>query len=124
MVQIGMIKMTVPITAVAIIKDKTDKGQNQIEGIGKLSMEKANSVLSEIDVRGKTLQEALDEVDKYIDDAYIAGLSKVTLIHGKGTGVLREGLQEFLKNNNLINSYRLGRYNEGGNGVTIVELRR
>ena len=123
MVQIGMIKMTVPITAVAIIKDKTDKGQNQIEGIGKLSMEKANSVLSEIDT-GKTLQEALDEVDKYIDDAYIAGLSKVTLIHGKGTGVLREGLQEFLKNNNLINSYRLGRYNEGGNGVTIVELRR
>jgi len=123
MVQIGVIKMTVPVSATKNI-DKETENEALAANIGKLSIEKANNIATELDLRGKTLQETFDEVDKYIDDAYIAGLPQVTLIHGKGTGVLREGIQKFLKDNHLINSYRLGKFNEGGTGVTIVELKR
>jgi DNA mismatch repair protein MutS2 len=77
----------------------------------------------EIDLRGLSSDEAMEKVDKYLDDAYLAGLSIVQVIHGKGTGVLRKRMQEFLKDHPKVESYRLGEWNEGGSGVTIVKLK-
>ena len=77
----------------------------------------------QIDLRGKTLDETLLEIDKYLDDVYLAGIPKVTIIHGKGTGVLRAGIKEFLKNHAHVKSFRTGGYNEGGLGATIVDIK-
>jgi DNA mismatch repair protein MutS2 len=89
----------------------------------KLSSEKARSISSQIDVRGQSLEEALMEVDKYIDDAYLAGTGQVTIIHGKGTGVLRAGIMQSLRSHPHVKAVRGGAYNEGGAGATIVEIK-
>ena len=72
---------------------------------------------------GKTTDEAVLELDKYLDDAYLAHLSEVRIVHGKGTGALRKAVQNFLRKNKHVDSYRNGEYNEGGAGVTIAKLR-
>ena len=86
-------------------------------------MSKSTSVSTEINLLGKTVDEAVAELDKYLDDAYIAGLKEVTIIHGRGEGILKEGLRKVLKKHKLAASYRKGKYDEGGDGVTIVTLR-
>ena len=74
-------------------------------------------------IRGKNVEDAIFELDKYLDDAYLSGLKEVEIIHGKGTGALREGLQPYFKNHKLIKKTRVGAYNEGGTGVTVVQLK-
>ena len=76
----------------------------------------------EVDVRGHTVEEAIDVIDKYLDDVIMAGLHEVSIIHGKGTGALRAGIQDYLKNNPRVSSFRIGKHGEGDLGVTIVEL--
>ncbi len=80
-------------------------------------------VSPEIDLRGLLAEEACDVVDKYLDDAYLAGLSHVSLIHGKGTGALRKKIGEFLSHHHRVEEFRLGEWNEGGAGVSIVKLK-
>jgi len=84
---------------------------------------KSQFISPEVDLRGMMVEEAIQKTDKYLDDAYLAGLSPVTIIHGKGTGALRAAIQEHLKKHPHIKSYRLGQYGEGESGVTIVELK-
>ena len=81
------------------------------------------AVSTSINVVGKNLEDATMEVEKYLDDAYMAGLKEVTVIHGRGQGILKEGLRQLFKRNKLVGAFRKGSYNEGGEGVTIVKLK-
>ena len=81
------------------------------------------SVSTEINLLGKTVDEAIMELDKYLDDAYIAHLPSVRIVHGKGTGALRKGVHNYLRRQKHVKSYRLGEFGEGDAGVTIVEFK-
>lgn len=90
---------------------------------GKVSMNKSSTIRPEINVLGKTVDEAVAILDKYLDDAYLSHLPQVTIIHGKGTGALRTGIQNYLKKLKYVKSYRAGNFGEGEMGVTIVEFK-
>ena len=95
----------------------------QKTGAGKIRMSKSASVSTEINLLGRTVDEAIAELDKYLDDASLAHLSSVRIVHGKGTGALRAGIHQYLKRQKHVKSYRLGAFGEGDAGVTIVELK-
>lgn len=129
-VQAGILQMNVKAADItAIVPEKGEgpapkaRSADGDKGIRAGSFAKAATVATEVDLRGMNTEEALGAVDKYLDDAYLAGLEKVTIIHGKGTGVLRREVQQFLRKRPQVKSYRLGTYGEGENGVTIVELK-
>ena len=107
--------------AKSISKNKEQKKERS--GISQIKDDKAMNIKTEIDLRGLTIEEAEIEVDKYLDDAKIAGLNSVVLIHGKGTGALRSGLQQFLRAHHFVKSSRVGDSSEGGYGVTVVEIK-
>lgn len=123
-VQAGMLKLNVNLRDLRLLskKEAASKKQTYTEKSSTYTPKKANAK-TEIDLRGYTLEEALLEADQFISDAYMAGLSQVSIIHGKGTGVLRAGIGDMLKRHSLVKSYRLGKYGEGETGVTIVELK-
>lgn len=120
-VQMGIMKMTLPFKALQIAQK--EKKSIVTKSTRQIISSKSGSVKSEVDLRGLNLEEAIVEVDKYLDDACVAGLETVTIIHGVGTGVLKKGLQDVLKKNKHVKSQRPGQYGEGGMGVTIVEIR-
>lgn len=120
-VQAGIMKINVNINNLKVIEEEKEKPNKS--GNVKVSSAKARTVAPQIDLRGQTLDEALINVDKYLDDAYLGGLPQVTIIHGKGTGVLRTGIMQLLKNHSHVKSYRSGGYGEGGIGATIVEIK-
>lgn len=97
--------------------------QRKPSATGKVKMSKSFSISPEINLLGKTVDEALAELDKYLDDAYLAHLSTVRVVHGKGTGALRSAVQSHLKRVKYVKSYRLGEYGEGDAGVTIVTFK-
>ncbi|MCG0274540.1 MAG: endonuclease MutS2 [Thermosediminibacteraceae bacterium] len=121
-VQVGVIKINLPVESLVKIEEDEKKDGSKVT-YSLLTMEKTKEISREIDVRGLTLDEALLKVEKYLDDASIAGLTSVVIIHGKGTGVLRKGIQDMLKTRKDIKSFRPGNLNEGGLGVTVVEFR-
>ena len=120
LVQSGIMKMNMPKDSLTRIDVQEDTTKNNTRSILK---NKATNVKSEIDIRGKNFEDAKDIVDKYLDDAYLSGLKSVRIIHGKGTGVLRQKLREHFRNVKLIKSYKDAEYNEGGDGVTVVTLK-
>lgn len=121
MVQVGIMKINVNLNNLQLIDNK--EYEITQESYAKTKKHRVSSVSSELDVRGKTLDEALMDVDKYLDDVYLSGIKNITIIHGKGTGVLRTGITQFLKNHPHVKSSRLGGYYEGGLGATIIEVK-
>lgn len=119
-VQVGIMKVNMHISNLERTKEEKETKKT---GTGKIVKSKAENIKTEVDVRGQNLEEAMLEVDKYLDDSYIAGLTHVTIIHGVGTGVLSAGLKQMLKKHRHVKSYREGAYGEGGAGVTIVQLK-
>lgn len=122
-VKVGIMKINVNVSDLMLIIDGTKKKKPRAGGYGNLYRKKAQTISMSVNVQGQNLEDALMNVDKYIDDAYMAGLKEVTVIHGNGTGVLKEGLRRSFKKHKLVASYRKGGYNEGGDGVTIVKLK-
>ncbi|MFX4261375.1 endonuclease MutS2 [Pelotomaculum propionicicum] len=119
-VQVGILKMNVPLKDLRTVeKPKTGGGQSEVAG---MILDKARDISVELDLRGQYAEEAVLLVEKYLDDADLAGLPRVSLIHGKGTGSLRTAVHKLLKGHRRVKSFRLGEHGEGGYGVTIVEL--
>ena len=101
---------------------RAEEPHSESEGKPGVSFAGKDDLSTEVDLRGMTFEEAADVVDKYLDDLYLARAERATLIHGKGTGALRKKLGGFLRAHPLVKSQRLGHHNEGGSGVTVVEL--
>lgn len=116
-IQVGSLKLV--LNRSELIKQKSTNTQTRAV----TSVRSRSNVKSEIDLRGKLVEEALMDIEKYIDDAILAGFKQVHLIHGKGTGALRKGVQNFLARHRRVASFRIGEYSEGGMGVTVVELK-
>lgn len=106
---------------VRVLEGQTAKKRVGVSNGG--SALRSHAVASEIDLRGMESLEAVNAAEMYIDNAVMGKLKTVRIIHGKGTGALRAAIQQMLKRNKLVKSYRLGRYGEGESGVTIVELK-
>lgn len=120
-VQCGIIRSQVSLEDVVLLDEETvNTGKMQRSSSGKLKMSKSYSVSTEINLLGKTVDEALSELDKYLDDAYLAHLPNVRIVHGKGTGALRKAVHNYLRKNRIVKSYRLGEFGEGDAGVTIA----
>lgn len=123
-VQCGIIRSQVSLSDLVLLEEETVKTEKmQRSSSGKLKMSKSYSVSTEINLLGKTVDEALSELDKYLDDAYLAHLPSVRIVHGKGTGALRKAVQGYLRKNRVIKSFRLGEFGEGDAGVTIAEFK-
>lgn len=120
MVQAGVMKLNVKLKDIRLIEEKKAAAPTS----GKVGLGAGKQVGLELDVRGMLVDEANIIVDRYLDDAYNAGLSEVNIIHGKGTGALRTGIQAFLKRHPLVKGYRMGSYGEGDAGVTVVTLKK
>ncbi|MBC1476501.1 endonuclease MutS2 [Listeria welshimeri] len=118
-VQIGIIKMKIKTIDLEYIQPETPKKQRIITSVHSSD----SPAKSELDLRGERYEDALQKVDKYLDEALLAGYPQVAIIHGKGTGALRTGVTEYLKNHRMVKSIRFGAAAEGGNGVTIVEFK-
>lgn len=121
-VQMGILQSTVKISDVELIKEDKKQTEQQKMAKYRASVNKSISIKPEINLLGKTVDEAVAELDKYLDDACLSHLNQVRIIHGKGTGALRKGIHEYLKRQSYVKSFRSGEYGEGEAGVTIVEL--
>ena len=119
-VQVGILKMKVNISQLRLAQAEKPKQQSTFRTHGGAM---TRVVPLECDLRGMNLEEAIDATDLYLDEAVLAGLHEVTLVHGKGTGVLRSGIQKHLKKHRHVKSFRLGVYGEGEDGVTVVTLK-
>ncbi len=124
-VTMGILHSQVNIKDLEIIEEakETEKIRQKNSSIGKLKMSKSSSISAEINLIGMTKDEALMELDKYLDDAFLSHLSPVRVVHGKGSGILRDAVHRYLKKQKHVKSYRLGSFGEGDYGVTIVEFK-
>lgn len=123
-VQMGILKATVNIKDIMLIDEvKKQKASPKQRNYSSMYQAKAMNMSTTINVRGQNLDDAVMNVDKYLDDAFMAGLKEVTVIHGRGEGILRTGLQQMMKRHKHVKAFRKGAYNEGGDGVTIVQLK-
>lgn len=126
-VQMGILRSEVNVNDLELLEEETLQNRKEQlrerSGAGKLKMMKSLQVSSSINLIGKTVDEAIPLLDKYLDDAYLAKLHQITIIHGVGTGALRNAVQSHLKKSKYIKTYRMGEYGEGGYGVTVAEFK-
>lgn len=118
-VQAGILKVKAHLSQLRVLEQKPEKKSTVSAKTGALT----RSVSLELDVRGQAVDEAIPEIDRYLDEAMLAGMHEVSIIHGKGTGVLRAAVQRHLKSHMNVKSHRLGVYGEGEDGVTVVTLK-
>ncbi|MFI2856437.1 endonuclease MutS2 [Paenibacillus sp. JSM ZJ436] len=124
LVQLGIMKMKVALSDLELVSSGNGKEAAKPQKTATvLKRTRDANTRSELDLRGENLEEALIAVDRFIDEAFLGNLGQVYIIHGKGTGILRTGIQEYLRRHRHVKSYRLGNYGEGGTGVTIAELK-
>ncbi len=123
-VQVGIMKMKCKAKDLKLILDGRKKKKKPTKvSYANMYKNKTMQVQTSINVQGENLDDAVMRVEKYIDDSFIAGMKEVTIIHGRGEGILMKGIQNILKTHKQVASFRYGNYNEGGQGVTIVELK-
>ena len=124
-VQMGILRSLVNINDLILLEEETSPTSKKYgrTGAGKIKMSKSASVSTEINLIGKTTDEAIALLDKYLDDAYLAHIPSVPIVHGKGTGALRNAVQAHLKRLKYVKSFHLGEYGEGDAGVTIAEFK-
>lgn len=122
LVQAGIMKITVKLADLERIKSTETAPQEKPQGVTRAHLSKSKSIRNEIDLRGKTVEEGLALLDKYLDDAFLSSLARVRIIHGKGTGVLGEAVQKYLDSHPHVKSCSYGAPNEGGHGVTLAEI--
>ena len=125
-VKIGIMKANLNVDDLMLIVDGTQKKKapKSTSKYGALYKAKAQNVSINYNCQGQNLEDAMMNVEKYLDDAYVAGLEEVTIIHGRGEGILSSGLRNMMKKQKHVASFRKGNYNEGGDGVTVVKLKR
>ncbi|NBC71637.1 endonuclease MutS2 [Paenibacillus sacheonensis] len=123
LVQLGILKMKVAISDLELVKRAETAKTQQPKIAASLKRTRDENARSELDLRGSNLEEAILEVDRFLDESFLAGFGQVFIIHGHGTGVLRSGISDFLRRHKHVKGYRLGRYGEGGAGVTVAELK-
>ena len=124
MVQVGSLKLGVNLSGVTLVQENVTEKQRTKTMYSRMYASKSMSVPMSVNVVGQNLDDAQMTVDKYLDDAFMAGLETVSIIHGRGAGILKNGIQQMLKHHKHVKSFRKGEYKEGGDGVTIVTLKR
>lgn len=117
----GILSSNIKLNDLCLIDKPVEKEPEVKTNTYKLS--KAANIHTDINLIGKTVDEAIPLLDKYLDDAYLSHLSQVTVIHGRGTGALKKAVHEHLKHVSYVKSYRIGEFGEGDQGVTIVEFK-
>ncbi len=123
LVQMGIMRSKIHISELELIDEKSAEKKNVSGSAGSLKFSKSLSVSPEINLIGKTVDEAIAELDKYLDDAYMAHLPEVRIVHGKGTGALRKGIQSYLKGLSIVKEFGHAAYGEGDSGVTVVKFK-
>ncbi len=123
LVQLGILKMKVALDDMELIKSQAPAAKQQPKQSATLMRSKDDNVRMELDLRGENLEEAIMEVDRFLDESFLSGFGRVYIIHGKGTGILRTGIQQYLRRHAHVKSFRNGDYGEGGTGVTVAELK-
>ncbi len=123
-VQVGALKLRVNLSGVTIVKENVTEKEREKIKYSRIAGAKALTVPMSINVIGQNLADARLAVEKYLDDAFLANLETVTIIHGRGAGILRDGIASMLKKDKRVASFRRGSIGEGGDGVTVVTLKR
>ncbi len=122
-VQLGILKMKVLRSDLQLVRSAAQATKSTTHHSAMVKRSRDDVVRTELDLRGSNLEESIMEVDRFLDEAFLSNLGQVYIIHGKGTGVLRTGISEYLRKHSHVKTYRLGNYGEGGTGVTVVEFK-
>jgi DNA mismatch repair protein MutS2 len=123
MVQVGIMKVSLSFNDIEVLDENASvKNEKILRKTGATGLETAQSITPEISLRGMTVDEAIYQLEKYLDQAILAGLKRFRVIHGKGTGALRQAVQKYLKDNPVVKNVTFAEQNEGGLGATVVEL--